>query len=61
MKVIKFYWEFHVTNSDFENNDDIKDLINEVRSGKFQREIVKEKHKTDNVKKCIATVEVLTK
>jgi hypothetical protein len=60
MKVVKFYWEFHMSDADYENNKGIKEVINEVKCGKFQREIEAGtyEHQAGKVKKCIATVKV---
>ena len=59
MKVVKFYWEFHVSDADFEKNRGMHELIDEVKSGKFQREMEKGEYgQTGKVRKCIATVKV---
>lgn len=59
MKVVKFYWEFHMSDEVFEGSP-MKELINEVKSGKFQRDIEEDKyHNTGGkIQKCIATVKV---
>lgn len=38
MKVVKFYWELKMTDKVFES-ESIQKLINEVKSGHFQREV----------------------
>lgn len=59
MKTVKFYWEFQMTDEVFEN-EKMQELVNEVKSGKFQREIEQEKFKTGGkINKCKATVEVI--
>jgi len=59
MKKVKFYWEFTMSDDVF-NGTKMQELINEVKSGKFQREIEQEEYKTGGkINKCIATVQVL--
>ena len=58
MKVVKFYWELRMSDEVFESNT-MQELINDVKSGKFQREIESEKYHTGGkIDKCIATVKV---
>lgn len=57
MKVVKLYWELHVTDEQFQNKK-MQEVINEIKSGKFQREMEAGKFDTGKIQKCIATVKV---
>lgn len=57
MKTVKLYWELHMTEEHFQD-EKMQELIIEIKSGKFQREMEAGKFDTGKIQKCIATVKV---